>query len=172
MAESKSKAVRIFVESHSEEVILLSMFRELAASRKIAVSMCWDAGAVISIAESSLLMFPHNPVVVVLNDPKNDESIKETAERILSRSAPSQMWHVSMVSPDISAWIFCDPKFAAAVQRSDLATDRSLADLATFFQDWVKHNEFNVQAVASKYPEFDDLSHFINYRMISPTKVA
>jgi hypothetical protein len=148
--------VRIFVENRGEVLMLEGIFRDLKQRGEIEVEMGWTASSVISLAEFSLLRRPAQKVAIVLNCSDDPDELRGPAERILSRVASREFWHVSLAIPDMFHWVTADRGFAPVG-----GALTSKYDVAVTFNDWAKNGRFDLEAADSRDAEFLGLHRFV-----------
>jgi hypothetical protein len=110
-----STPIRILVENRGEELIARGIFADLCRDGRVDVVMCWVASSVVTIAQSSLLRNPEQPIAAILNCPAGNDpaEFREPVVRVLSRVASNDVFHVALAIPEMTAWAKADRRFAA-----------------------------------------------------------
>jgi len=163
---------RIFVENRAEENMVKRLYSDYLKANQISVDMCWFAATALSMAASSLLRFPENPVVVILNatDREKYDELQESTERILTRAASRDKWHVAVVVPDITTWLISDPKFQSAAFQRPL---KDKISISVYFGEWsASGNRINRNAISQANPDFQQLDQFLERKIQRFQQVA
>lgn len=161
---SNKQSIWLLVENRAEELMAEGIFSDFVRENLLRIKMCWEAGSVISFAETILLQQSTVPVALILNCNSEPDVFRAPAERILSRDAPRGIWHVALAIPDMTTWLRLDSQFAAAVSHARLSASPSRADIAVFFKDWwmsQRNFQFNREEVSAANEEFAQLNRFV-----------
>lgn len=164
--------LRLLIENLAEQRIIEGIFRDEVERGLIQVQRCWESSSAISVAQSSLLQRPDEPVALVLNthivDPVEiEEEWRGPVLRLLSETA-TQDWHAAFAIPRLDAWAVADPRIKRAFGEDESKLGpRTYYDRAVRFADLTKREPFDRGALYRSNAEFRGLADFIQRQLAS-----
>ncbi len=163
-------SLQILAEKLSGERALQALFQGESKRGEIGIRSCFTSSGVISVAQSILLQYPEQAVILVFDaGDKDDHDIEErrnTIYRILAGTAPDG-WHVTLARPDVDAWLMADPA-ARAIFEADGATRRSRIERAARIGEIARNRPLDREAIGKVHPEFASLVAFVDQLRPAP----